>query len=72
MAKIKTKHSRSIAKALTWRVVATITTTLIVFLATGSLSLSLGVGVFDIIIKLLLYYFHERAWAKINWGISNK
>lgn len=68
MTKIKTKHSRSIAKAITWRVLASFTTTIIVYVATGSFSLSLGVGFFDIIIKLALYYFHERAWDKTDWG----
>lgn len=44
MSKIKTKHSRSIVKAITWRAIATLTTTSIVFIATSNISLSLGVG----------------------------
>ena len=69
MSKIKTKHSRSVVKAITWRAMATLTTTSIVFIATSNISLSLGVGFFDVVIKLALYYFHERAWGTIDWGI---
>ena len=69
MSKIKTKHARSIVKAITWRAMATLTTTSIVFIATGNITLSLGVGFFDVVIKLALYYFHERVWGTIDWGI---
>lgn len=68
MSKIKTKHLRSIVKAITWRAIATVTITSIVFIATGNISLSLGVGFFDVVIKLAPYYFHERAWGTIDWG----
>mgnify|MGYP003999674413 CR=1 FL=1 len=61
-------HKRSVMKALTWRVIATLTTVSLVYIFTNELVLSLGVGAFDIIIKLLFYYFHERAWIKVKWG----
>ena len=69
MSNIKTKHESSIVKAITWRAIATLTTTSIVFIATSNISLSLCVGFFDVVIKLALYYFHERAWGTIDWGI---
>ena len=59
---------RSIAKSLTWRALATLTTFVIVFAYTGELALSLGVGAFDVVIKLSLYYLHERFWMRIRWG----
>jgi len=37
-------HTRSIAKALSWRIIATLTTTLLVFIFTGNLVVSGGVG----------------------------
>jgi len=61
-------HVRSIAKGFSWRFIATLTTITLVFLFTGDLSLSLGIGVFDVLLKLLFYYFHERAWNGITWG----
>lgn len=59
---------RSVIKALSWRVFATTATIIIVFAFTGRLILSLGVGVVEIITKLILYYFHERLWTFIPFG----
>jgi adenylylsulfate kinase len=61
-------RSRSIVKALTWRVIATSTTMALAYAATGDLKLAGMIGVADVIIKLLFYYFHERAWGHIAWG----
>ena len=47
---------------------ATATTVLIVFIFTGKLLLAAGVGVVEVVAKLILYYFHERIWDKIKRG----
>ena len=47
---------------------ATLTTILLVYLATGQLAVSLGIGAVDVVVKLGLYYGHERVWARIGWG----
>jgi len=65
---MKEKHSRSIFKAITWRVIATLTTTILVFIFTGNLTIAIGVGFFDVVTKLIFYYLHERAWDKVEWG----
>jgi len=59
---------RSIIKSMSWRFLATLTTIIVVFIFTGSLALSLGVGAVEVVAKLLLYYAHERTWNKIMWG----
>ncbi len=56
---------RSIIKALSWRVFATVATILIVFAFTHRVVLSLGVGAVEVVVKLILYYFHERMWMRI-------
>ncbi len=75
MAKKTTKlsgetHTRTIAKAVSWRALATLTTMTIVFLFTRRIMLSLGVGLAEIIAKITFYYLHERVWDKISWGRS--
>jgi len=62
------KRGRSIIKALTWRAIATITTMSLVFIFTGEIILTLGVGALDVSLKLLFYYFHERVWNRLDWG----
>lgn len=61
-------RKRSLVKAITWRVIASLATFTIVFLFTGEWILSLGVGMLDVIIKFILYYAHERGWNLIKWG----
>ena len=59
---------RSIAKALSWRFVATLITTAIVYLATGKGDFAAGIGLADTAIKLFVYVGHERAWNRIGYG----
>jgi uncharacterized membrane protein len=65
--------SRHLAKAITWRVIASITTAIIAY-AFGLPPKAVG-GVFvaDLIIKFVLYYGHERIWYKfIKFGVKNE
>ena len=62
------KRVRSLLKAISWRIVATSTTMFLVFLFTGNLVLSVGVGSLELLLKLVLYYVHERIWNMSNFG----
>lgn len=61
-------QKRSIVKSITWRILATLTTVSLVWIFSGRLYLAFSVGALEIIAKLFIYYFHERAWNKIKWG----
>lgn len=61
-------RARSLAKAITWRITATFVTTLLVFLFTGSVFISASVGFLEFILKLLVYYLHERIWNLFSFG----
>lgn len=61
-------QKRSIAKTLTWRVIASATSFTVVYLVTGSITAAAIVEVFDFFLKMGLYYGHERLWSKIKWG----
>lgn len=61
-------HKRSIIKAITWRILATFVTMIVVYVFTKEIVLSLEVGGIALGIKLIVYYFHERVWGKISWG----
>lgn len=64
----KEKASRSATKMISWRVFATLTTMTIIFAFTGNISLSFGVGMIEVVSKMILYYFHERFWNALTWG----
>jgi uncharacterized membrane protein len=67
---MRERHKRSIVKALSWRVLATFSTMLIVFVFTKKPVLSLEIGIADFCFKLFIYYLHERVWVKVPWGKS--
>lgn len=64
----KETNRRSIVKGISWRIVATTTTIIIVYLFFGRLDLAIAAGVIETILKVGLYWAHERAWFKIRWG----
>ncbi|RZS92240.1 DUF2061 domain-containing protein [Aquimarina brevivitae] len=59
---------RSIAKAVSWRVIGTLDTLIVSYLFTGELVLASSIASIDFITKMLLYFFHERIWNRIKWG----
>ena len=61
-------HVRSIIKALSWRVIATVVTFTIALLLTGTVEMAFKIGLLDTVIKLAAYYGHERTWMKLNFG----
>ena len=52
-------HKRTIVRAITWRVVATLITA-----AWTGLSGAIIINIF----MTLAHYIHERVWLKNNWG----
>ena len=65
---IHDQQARSIVKTISWRIIATATTTSLVWLFTGELALAMEVGLLEVMLKLLFYYLHERSWENIGWG----
>ncbi len=61
--------ARSLIKAVSWRIMATITTAAIVYFMTGDFSVALAVGSIEVVAKFLLYYIHERIWTHVSFGI---
>ena len=59
---------RSVFKAISWRVIATLTTALLVRLITGSTEFAVTVGLLEGVAKIGLYYFHERLWNRLDVG----
>lgn len=61
-------NSRSVAKAVSYRVFGSLSTGFIFYFLTGDWKMSAGAGVADSIVKLGLYFLHERVWNHINFG----
>ncbi len=65
-------HYRSIVKAVSYRILGSSTTALIFFVLTGKGSLSVGAGLLDMVLKIGVYFVHERIWNHINFGRTTK
>ena len=64
-----TQEKRHFAKSVTWRILASSATFLTCWLITGKIEYVVSIGVVDALLKLFLYYFHERLWYKSNYGM---
>jgi uncharacterized membrane protein len=65
-------NSRSLAKAVSYRFLGSSATALIVFILTGRPGFSALAGVMDIVLKVIVYYIHERIWDRISFGRGAK
>ena len=60
-------QKRTMAKTITWRITASLTTFLIAWILTGDILVGASIGSIEAIAKIFLYYFHERVWINISW-----
>jgi len=65
---VKENAYRSLVKTISWRLLGTMDTMIVSFLVTGSLVMAASIGSVELFTKMLLYYFHERAWNVIRFG----
>ncbi|KQN76226.1 hypothetical protein ASE90_12040 [Sphingomonas sp. Leaf67] len=61
-------HPRSFVKAVSWRTVGSIDTFLLGLLFSGSAKLAGAIAGTEVLTKITLFYFHERAWSLVRWG----
>ena len=59
---------RSVAKALSWRFVATFITATVVYAMTGDFTIAAEIGLLDTVVKFGMYFGHERMWLRIPYG----
>ncbi len=71
---------RSLAKTLTWRIIATTDTFILTLVSATWFSDELGIGsseafalagtvaALEVVTKMVLYYLHERGWSSLDWG----
>ena len=70
MTKPDINRSRHLLKTVTWRTVGTIDTILLGWFVSGDPSVGLAIGSLEMITKMILYYFHERAWYRFDFGVE--
>ena len=65
---MKVTKNRSFVKSLTYRIFGTITSWAVVYAITHKGNLSTLIALLETVVKVGVYYWHERVWDKIKWG----
>jgi uncharacterized membrane protein len=68
---MKETNKRSIIKALTYRFWQSLNTFLISLVVTGKLDMAAAIVSIEVVVKIFIYFLHERIWSKVKWGIKN-
>ena len=68
MKNFSESRTRSLFKAISWRVWGTMTTALVVFVFSKKWELAILAGGFDFLVKIGLYFVHERIWELWSFG----
>ncbi|AUS05850.1 DUF2061 domain-containing protein [Pseudotamlana carrageenivorans] len=69
---ITSSKKRHLFKTITWRIVGTLDTMILAWVITGNPLTGLSIGAAEVLSKMLLYYLHERAWYKIDFGLEKR
>ncbi len=59
---------RGIVKALTYRFWQSLNTFVISFIVTGKFEMAAAIVSLEVVVKIFVYFWHERIWNIINWG----
>jgi uncharacterized membrane protein len=65
-------HKRHVLKTITWRIIGTIDTILLGWVISGDPTIGLSVGGAELATKMILYYIHERAWYRVDFGVKRR
>lgn len=65
---MKVTKSRSFIKSLSYRIFGTLSSFLVAYAITSKGTLSALIAFWETVLKVGIYYWHERIWNKIEWG----
>ena len=64
----KDSHLRSLIKGISWRALGTLDTLILSYIFTGNIKVAAAIGGTEVLTKVILFYFHERAWNMVPPG----
>lgn len=54
--------NKLLIKTLTWRFIAFTTTATLAYIITDKIEIAAAISIWETVIKMTLYYFHEKFW----------
>ncbi len=61
-------YQRSFVKGIAWEVGSFLLTSALIYFIFGNIGNSIKIGAVLTLIKMPLYFLHERIWKGIKWG----
>ena len=61
-------YERSFVKGLVWELISFLIVIVAVYLVYGNLATSIQFSIALTIVKIPLFFIHERVWKMIKWG----
>ena len=61
-------RKRSLAKAITWRIIVITVLTAVTWLFTSDAQVTVSIVIVANTINVIVYYIHERLWERVKWG----
>ena len=71
-SKVSDSRKRHIYKTFTWRFIGTVDTMIISTFISGNPFIGVKISGAETVTKMFLYYFHEKLWYKINFGLDKR
>jgi len=68
MKRDSSAHKRSFTKALSWESVSNLAVFGLAYAMFGNIRLCAIFFIISFVLKLGMFYIHERIWHQINWG----
>lgn len=65
---MKVTKTRSFVKALSYRIWGTFSSVAVAYVITKNAALSVTIAFWETVVKIFIYYAHERGWNMIQWG----
>jgi uncharacterized membrane protein len=65
---MKVTKTRSFVKALSYRIWGTLSSVAVAYVITKNASLSITIAFWETVVKIFIYYGHERGWNYVQWG----
>lgn len=61
---------RTTFKAITWQTTGLIGTSAVGYFLTGSLTTAGSFAVISAALGTVMYFVHEKLWARVRWGVG--
>tara|TARA_A100001011_G_scaffold352661_1_gene393609 strand:+ start:35370 stop:35786 length:417 start_codon:yes stop_codon:yes gene_type:complete len=71
-SKVKESNRRHLLKTFSWRFIATVDTIILAAIISGNPFTGLKIGIAEVLTKMILYFFHEKLWYRINYGLISR